>query len=523
MKGKAMHFTRRNFLVGGASAFGAFGAFGGNRFFAASAGSAASGNRKPNLRFGLLSDIHIDRVGANEKMSMGGNILTVKHAFEWFRDANVDAVVIAGDLANLGLGEQLVAVAEAWYSVFPDDRRRDGSRVERVFVTGNHDWVGHTYYGGLGAKKYPDEVERAKHLLQKDMAGWWDRAFHEPYSPIYSKTVKGYTFIGSHWDGVEARLDSYDANFDRIEDFMAKNGKKIDPSLPFFYVQHPHLKDTCYGPWAWGHDNGITTKTLSAYPNAIALSGHSHYSITDERSIWQGAFTSVGAGSLRYTTISNTTMTPQGERRLGAAFENDRGNWKVDARKIMPVIGTGDCRQGMLWSVYDECIVVNRREFLSGLDLGEDWILPLPAAEPRPFAFAEHAKKFRAPEFPKGSKPVIAETVAKSRGGKSRNGSEVIPSEELPAISVTVPPVVPDNRARLFTLEFVAKTADGRSQTKLVVPEGYNHSLKHDKAKTRQTCYFRKDELGEGVVRFSVTPMNCFGARGRSIEASYGG
>jgi len=515
MKGNAMHFTRRNFLIGGASAFGAFGAFGGNRFFAASAAGAVAGKGKPNLRFGLLSDIHIDRVGADEKMSAWGNILTVRHAFEWFKDANVDAVVIAGDMANIGLGEQLVAMAEAWYSVFPDDKRPDGARVEKVFVTGNHDWVGHTLYGGVGAKKYPDEAERAKHLLQNDIAGWWDRAFHEPYSPIYSKTVKGYTFIGSHWHGVEAKQDCYDANFNLIEDFMAKNGKKIDPSLPFFYVQHPHPKDTCYGSWAWGHDNGMTTRTLSAYPNAIALSGHSHYSITDERSIWQGAFTSVGAGSLSFTT------TPVNERKPNC-FENSRANWKADARKLMPVIRTDDCRQGMLWSVYDDCIVVNRREFRSGLDLGEDWILPLPAAEPKPFAFAEHAKKLRAPEFPRDAKPSIAETVAKNRGGKSKDGSEVIPSEDTPALSVTVPPVVPDNRARLFTLEFTAQTADGRSLTKFIVPEGYNHSLKHEKAKAQQVCYFRKDELGEGAVRFSVTPMNCFGARGRTIEALYG-
>ena len=59
-------------------------------------------------------------------------------------------------------------------------------------------------------------------------------------------------------------------------------------------------------------------------------------------------------------------------------------------------------------------------------------------------------------------------------------------------------------------------------KTKLVVTEGFNHSLGHTKAKSRQVCYFRKDELGKGAVRFSVTPINCFGVRGRTIEASYG-
>ena len=68
---------------------------------------------------------------------------------------------------------------------------------------------------------------------------------------------------------------------------------------------------------------------------------------------------------------------------------------------------------------------------------------------------------------------------------------------------------------------FTATTADGKSQTKLVLPEGFNHSLKHKKAQSRQVCYFRKDELGAGDVTFTVTPMNCFGARGKSLATTF--
>ena len=38
--------------------------------------------------------------------------------------------------------EELEAVAEAWYRVFPNDRAPDGRTVEKVFVYGNHDWQG---------------------------------------------------------------------------------------------------------------------------------------------------------------------------------------------------------------------------------------------------------------------------------------------------------------------------------------------------------------------------------------------
>ena len=54
-----------------------------------------------------------------------------------------------------------------------------------------------------------------------------------------------------------------------------------------------------------------------------------------------------------------------------------------------------------------------------------------------------------------------------------------------------------------------------------VLPEGFNHSLKHKKAQSRQVCYFRKDELGAGDVTFTVTPMNCFGARGKPLITTF--
>ena len=203
-------------------------------------------------------------------------------------------------------------------------------------------------------------------------------------------------------------------------------------------------------------------------------------------------------------------------------FENTgASDWKMDACKLMKKMGTGDCRHGMLWSVYDDCITVRRREFLSDLDIGEDWVMPLPAAESRPFAFAEHAKRLRAPEFPAGAALSVTAANVKNRGGKSKDGKEVVPAETKPGFKVVAPPVVPDAKARLFALEFVAKTADSQSQTKRVLAEGFNHSLNHKKAKVRQVCYFRKDELGAGDVTFTVTPMNCFGARGKPLTATF--
>ena len=147
--------------------------------------------------------------------------------------------------------------------------------------------------------------------------------------------------------------------------------------------------------------------------------------------------------------------------------------------------------------------------------------MPLPAAESRPFAFAERAKKFRAPEFPEGAKLEVSSVKAKKRGGKSRDGKETIPSVEKEAFKVVAPAAVADKNARLYELEFAAETADGAKKTKLVVPEGYNHAPVHPKASASSFCVFAKDELGRGKVRFSATPVNCFGSRGKPLVSDW--
>ena len=205
---------------------------------------------------------------------------------------------------------------------------------------------------------------------------------------------------------------------------------------------------------------------------------------------------------------------------VAGGYENTtavgKDSWRVDALKTRKNISGGDCRNGMLWSVYDDCIVVRRREFLSGLDLGEDWVVPLPAVESRPFAFAEHAKRLRAPEFPDGAELDVAAQDVKIRGGRSKG--EKIPADFKPGFKVTVPAVVADPAARLFAVEFTAESSDGKRCAKRVLAEGFNHSLGHKKAKSSQWCYFRREDLGKGDLRFTATPVNCFGACGKALS-----
>ena len=67
---------------------------------------------------------------------------------------------------------------------------------------------------------------------------------------------------------------------------------------PFFYVQHVHPRDTCSGS-AKG-DRQIRA-ALNTFPNAIALTGHSHRPNWLEESFWHGEFVSVECGCAKKT------------------------------------------------------------------------------------------------------------------------------------------------------------------------------------------------------------------------------
>ncbi len=502
--------TRREFLKG-MGALGAFGASGAGRFLLA-AGDLLNAAGKPRLKFGVVSDLHIVRSGLDEKLAAEGNALTFIRALEWFRSQNVDAVAITGDMADHGNDVNLMAVADAWYSVFPEDRYPDGRRVEKLFITGNHDWCGDV--DAHNEKLWPAKDERAGHILQADMARWWEKAFHEAYLPVWRKDVNGFTFVGCHWD---ASGGAYP--FARIKEWMDANARSLDPSQPFFYLQHPHLKDTCYGPWAWGRDKGIATKTLAAFPNAIALSGHSHYPLTDERSIWQGAFTSVGCASLRYAN-TNYSEFPDGLENWSGG--GGREGWKLNGGKFLKKLYTGDARHGMLWSVYDDAIIVRKREFLSSSQLGADWVIPLPAAKEKPFAFAARAKALRAPQFAPDAALSIERIKAKNRGGRERNGPGVVKAVLQDAVRVTAPAVEKDELARAYCYEFTAVLAGGEKILKRVAPPSYHHSTANwRKMKEPASCIFGLAELGGGQIRFEAAAANSFGAKSRTLSAAF--
>ena len=121
---------RREFISCAGAAFCTLG----SGTLAAKAAGIAEGKKR--LRIGIMSDVHITTPESSERF--------IK-ALKFLRSKDIDGVLIAGDLIDGGVREQFEVFAQSWFSVFPNNRGRNGEIVEKLFVYGNHDIGGHIY------------------------------------------------------------------------------------------------------------------------------------------------------------------------------------------------------------------------------------------------------------------------------------------------------------------------------------------------------------------------------------------
>lgn len=508
--------TRRSFLAGA-------GAFGASRLFAVPAGSGPGG--RPNLRFGVLSDLHI-RCTTGDSL-YNGSPRAFEHALEYFRDRQVDAVMIAGDMSDLGLGDELVLVGRTWDRVFPNDRAPDGRKVEKLFITGNHEsgtFVSPRNLATIRGLYGNDDAEVRRQLLRTDFATWWEKAFHEPYARFYHKSVKGYDFLCANWDDgtrltPETGLEGLGWGFLResfgveLKDWLERNGARLDPKRPFFYQQHRCLWKTTYADWGWNHDKGLATQVLSAWPNAVAFAGDTHFPLSDDRSIWQGGFTSLGTASLRYPS-------PPYDSRDRASFENTcaRSSLRAtyDPDKTTGEYVPTDSKQGMVVSVYDDRMVFERRDFTSDCPVGDDWIVPLPVAESaKPYGFKVRMEKAKPPRFASGAKLSLRLVKAKTRGGKER------PAVEKDAVEIVIPSIAQTSDCRCLEYAVKAFGRDGASAEFFVLAEGYDSPPTHPRVAKPTVFTVSLDRLPPETERYEVTPLDAWWNRGPALSVEF--
>ena len=420
------------------------------------------------LRFGVCSDLHLG------KWDKGGYF---ERACSWWKGEKVDAIVIAGDLTDGGDMKSVGYVRDTLQKTF-------GDKWPTMLVCwGNHD-------GGSASNRL---TKANKELVLRDWFKMGDTAY-----PTYLKKVKGYVFIGNHFQNWVGEQD--------LDAFLAEHADEIKGPKPFFYFQHQHPHGTCHGDWVWGHDDGKTTAALSKYPNAIAFSGHSHQSLTDEHAIWQGAFTSVGTASMSFVCL------PDGRENGTYAWPESR----------MSEFRKGWGHHAMMATVHADRIVLERREFQfspEGDVLGEPWVIPLDGT--RPLSVETRAAAEKAPAFAADAKLVVTRRKGPLRDKK-------LPEEDQ--WHLAFPTARPhDGLPRAFDYEVTAVCAVDDIERRIAKRVYSKWSFLEPARDSEAECVFGVRELPppgdvvctcekfRGTVRFEVRPVGPFGTVGEPL------
>lgn len=299
----------------------------------------------PVFRIGVVSDTQSEHgPGSNAGRR------NLQRALEQLKAmGGVDIVLYGGDVTNNADPRVYDDFHETVSRVFPE------AAPQFLFVMGNHD-----YGGGLAV-----DVAQANFT-----SGLRIPSINNHF------VMNGFDFIGLSPEDGNCHGTYGEASRVFLEEAL-RSAEERAPGQPIFVLTHQHGKGTVYGSDEWG--NPFISEMLKGHPSVIHFSGHSHYSIRDERSIHQGEYTSVGTSSLLYTEL-----------------ESGKVNGSIPPESTL-------CEEYLYVEVFQDRIILHRINLYSGTELAPAWCLKLPL-EKNTFTYTDERAKHRiAPEFPKNA------------------------------------------------------------------------------------------------------------------------
>ncbi len=261
------------------------------------------------LKVGIISDLQLP--DSTDKSTH--QYKSLEQTLTVLKNKDMDALIIAGDFTD-------VSAKNAWgtFKEVYDKVMADVEKPIPLYIMGNHDYWLDMF---VKSKEIPTPAKQQRRFTK--YTGEY------PYS---HKVINGYHFIG--WSSSNG---SYDKSYTNEKWIRSELDKAVaeDPTKPIFVITHLNPSDTVYGSDDWGNDD--IQKILKDYSQVISISGHSHYSILDERSIWQGDFTAFTTQSLDYIELEpgkfngsipkdayGATMAEQLPASLFMNIENDK-------------------------------------------------------------------------------------------------------------------------------------------------------------------------------------------------------
>lgn len=237
----------------------------------------------------------------------------------------LDALVMPGDLTNNGFRQEI----DTLYKYYIEESAINGKPF--IFCSGNHDIFSETE--GSFTQKMFDAFQNTK-------------AYNADIKPLGANdsrhsVVKGIHFIQVNVNNYEWSNGVYSDEVIQWLDTELAEATYDAPNQPVFVLSHLAIQNTVngsdfYAPttpdmvWACDYIKPI----LDKYPQAVLLSGHTHFSMNNDRTIVQDKFTMINMGVIHYMITDygywnlneGTSYIPEGfdAHPQGALFEVDK-------------------------------------------------------------------------------------------------------------------------------------------------------------------------------------------------------
>ncbi len=359
---------------------------------------------------------------------------------------------------NGDIADHFYPTGYAAYRQVSEEVRGGGWRPQEIFAYAWHDAFD---YGGRPrgevVKHAPEAFEEVRRLLKA------------PHGHTAEIAFKGYTFLvmpqftGSKgflsWNEYEAKVAA---------------ACRANPGKPVFVVDHVPPRGTVYNSYNWGCEG--SRRVLEKYPQVVVFSGHVHGSLRNDLFIWQKGFTVINSGCLQVWEGLLAANPPGSKKSFGVLT--------VDIHEDRLVARRWDVRDG------------------SEIDPGNPWVVPLPfAAESAPYVWAKRAAVEPKPGFAPGAAVTVKEVGRPFAG-----------------FSLSFPQAA--SHAMRYRIDVQRRAADG-NWASFAWLEMFSDYWIAPKDRTGEASFrFKPQYFDPGEeYRFSVTPINQYGAPGRPISA----
>ena len=289
------------------------------------------------LKIGVIGDTQLISLSTNNKDYIQYT-KNFKKALEILKEKKINVLIIDGDNTNCGYKEAYDNFLTQLNSVYGDIKNENVPIL--ILIMGNHD-----YWNLNGEQNSTKNNEERQKLFE-------EKTKEKPYS---HKIINGYHFI--NWSCDNGTLENPYTDFSWFEKQIEL--AKSNDNKPIFVTTHFPPKNTVYGSKEWGADN--LNEYFKKYPQIINFSGHSHFSLIDERSIYQKDYTAIQTQSISYIELEEGKIN-------GSIPMDENGNTMISAKNCM----------GLICDVYDTQVVIKRISFEKNEFYGKDWIIDVP-------------------------------------------------------------------------------------------------------------------------------------------------